>query len=268
MMHTGGESDALAASMVQRFNSVVCGPARARASPSRPLVLHFASSADIDRLMPKGGRTIAAPAGLCAGPGISWSARIGSITYGTDEDDNALLSNATEPVLTWTAPVTALKAATGRDGTPRTLAVVDVAPARYPSPAWWPGVRAFDGEGAPPTKPEKRLAPSRDWKAPKLSGYKPDSYVLLNGQRLRLAAIPAGDGRQLLVDVTKASRPVKVGDRVCLVCKERPLGLLSDEIGSDDYNTARCLAGDAPVIGTSNPVPKCKVGGAGDKKKP
>lgn len=48
----------------------------------QPLLLHFASSDDLTNLMPEGGTRIQPPAGLCQGTGITWAARIGSVTYG------------------------------------------------------------------------------------------------------------------------------------------------------------------------------------------
>jgi hypothetical protein len=59
------------------------------------------------------------------------------------------------------------------------------------------------------------------------SRYQPDSYVYINRRQYRLATIPT-NGSQILVDVTQPAggKPVAVGDRVCILCVEHPLGAL------------------------------------------
>jgi alanine racemase len=58
--------------------------------------------------------------------------------------------------------------------------------------------------------------------------YQPDSYVYINGHRFRLARIPT-DATQILVDVTNAKgKAVAVGDKVCLLCDDHPVGDLAE----------------------------------------
>lgn len=60
---------------------VVCPVARSLAT-QQPIMLHFASSGDIPRLMPEAGGRMQPPADLCQGQNITWAARIGKIGYG------------------------------------------------------------------------------------------------------------------------------------------------------------------------------------------
>lgn len=75
-------------------------------------------------------------------------------------------------------------------------------------------------DSAASRKPAK---PSQLWQG---AGYQPDSFVYINGHRYRLASIPTS-GAQILVDVTKGpagALPVRVGDSVCLLCAQHPIG--------------------------------------------
>lgn len=56
----------------------------------------------------------------------------------------------------------------------------------------------------------------------------PAAFVAINGQRLRLAAVPRGDGRLLKIDVTEAQPAVRPGDSVCLLGDDHGLKDLAD----------------------------------------
>lgn len=143
---------------------------------------------------------------------------------GSDLDDNKATN--TRSVLKWTERVAAVKPTKQPDGSVRMLAQVQVPPAhKYPAPSWWADVQAYIPDSADDSS-SAAAAGNRKLLAP-VSGYQPDSYVRINGQRFRLAAIPR-DGSQLLVDVSKAKKPVAVGDEVCLVCQEHPLASLAE----------------------------------------
>jgi hypothetical protein len=87
---------------------------------------------------------------------------------------------------------------------------------------WWSSAAAFDQ-----TAPAVIAADDHDetiqpnpWKP------KPELFVFIKGQRMQLAAPPAGNGSMFLVDVSGASSAVQVGDAVCLLCEQQPAGEL------------------------------------------
>jgi hypothetical protein len=97
-------------------SQLVCPVAKPLAQ-QQPLVLHFASSSDMYTLMPQGGSRIQAPAGLCEGPGITWMARIGSMTYGAllcfAPREHAMFHGIWYPMwFWWTADSVSLRAVT------------------------------------------------------------------------------------------------------------------------------------------------------------
>lgn len=99
-------------------------------------------------------------------------------------------------------------------GRRRLVATVDLSatPGRYPAPSWWAGADAYAASSL------NDLA-------------QPAAFVSIGGQRLRLAAVPRGDGSLLRVDVTDAEAPVRPGDTVCLLGDERGLKDLA-EVGT------------------------------------
>jgi hypothetical protein len=48
--------------------------------------------------------------------------------------------------------------------------------------------------------------------------------VFIKGQKMQLAAPPAGNGSMFLVDTSGASSAVQVGDAACLLCEQQPAG--------------------------------------------
>lgn len=96
---------------------------------------------------------------------------------------------------------------------------------RYPGTAWWQGVDAFEPESDDSRDSAASKKPSKTSQLWQGAGYQPDSFVYINGHRYRLASIPTS-GAQILVDVTKApaGQAVKVGDSVCLLCAQHPVG--------------------------------------------
>jgi hypothetical protein len=97
------------------------------------------------------------------------------------------------------------------------VAVVDVSPARFPAPSWWCDATPFNQTTAIVTASDHQdddleLTQPNPWKP------KPELFVFIKGQRMQLAAPPAGDGSMFLVDVSGASSAVQVGDAVCLLC--------------------------------------------------
>lgn len=77
----------------------------------------------------------------------------------------------------------------------------------------------------------KAFIPSANVRVPP-GDYQPDSYVYIDGQQYRLANIPT-TGSQILVDITrvKGGRAVAVGDSVCLLCADHPVGDLAEVSG-------------------------------------
>jgi hypothetical protein len=51
----------------------------------KPILLHFASSTDVEDMMQGNATRMQPPAGLCSGASITWAARIGDLTYGERE---------------------------------------------------------------------------------------------------------------------------------------------------------------------------------------
>jgi hypothetical protein len=108
------------------------------------------------------------------------------------------------------------------DGNTVPVAVVDVSPARFPAPSWWSNAAAFDHTAPAVTasdQTDETMQPT-PWKP------NPDMFVFIKGQRVQLAAPPAGNGSMFLVDVSGASGAVQVGDAVCLLCEQQPAGEL------------------------------------------
>ena len=96
-------------------------------------------------------------------------------------------------------------------GQPRLIATVELPESggRYPAPAWWAGADAYAASKL------NHLA-------------QPEAFVAIHGQRLRLAAVPRGEGRLLRVDVTEAAALVRPGDPVCLLGDDRGLADLAN----------------------------------------
>lgn len=122
----------------------------------------------------------------------------------------APLARFIPPSCSWQATVASLgwEDVAGRR---RLVATVDLSasPGRYPAPSWWAGADAYAASSL------NDLA-------------QPSAFVCIHGQRLRLAAVPRGDGGLLRVDVTDAAVPVRPGDSVCLLGDERGLKDLAD----------------------------------------
>lgn len=62
-----------------------CVPVAKLLATRKPILLHFASSTDVDDMMQGNATRMQPPAGLCSGPNITWAARIGHYTYGERE---------------------------------------------------------------------------------------------------------------------------------------------------------------------------------------
>jgi hypothetical protein len=210
------------------------------------VALHWADSTEVLRLLgPDGQMHIPGDAGGGSHNGsssnIEWWARVGRLAYGPDPEVNRRLGGRLAPVMRWEAPVSSVE---WEDvvGHRRLVATVDLSrsPGRYPAPSWWAGTNAY-------------AASSLNDMA------QPASFVSIHGQRLRLAAVPRGEGRMLRVDVTDAEAPVRPGDTVCLLGDERGLQDLADEMGSDWYNAALCLRGAAPMEGSDWWPPACNL---------
>jgi hypothetical protein len=114
------------------------------------------------------------------------------------------------------------------DGEAIPVAVVDVSPARFPAPSWWSNAAAFanrtstisDETAASSSSSGRTLDVNETapWKS------KPQLFVYIGGQRMQLAAPPAGNGSMFMVDVSNARSAVRVGDAVCLLCEQQPAG--------------------------------------------
>lgn len=225
MMHLNGLEDSEKDGFLKKFFGVVCPVAATLQTKGRRLAVHWADSGEIRRETPKDQKRMAMPADACKdAANIDYWVRPGWLGYGTDLDTNAALAAGTKPVMTWAAPVTAVEDVGGKK-----VATITVAsPGRFPAPNWW----AFaDGY-----KPEF------------VEDGQPDVYVSINNKEFRLASNPQGSNPQTIkVDVTEAETPVQVGDSACLICEQRPLNSLSDDLGVFDYDTGLCLNGWGPV---------------------
>jgi hypothetical protein len=102
---------------------------------------------------------------------------------------------------------------------------------------WWPGVRAFipdstadDAEGNA-TEEDSEANTTDLTAAGEASRYQPDSFVFIRDKQYRLAGIPT-NGSQVVIDLSKATPgSVAVGDKVCIICAQHPLGALAQVRG-------------------------------------
>lgn len=68
--------------------------------------------------------------------------------------------------------------------------------------------------------------------------YQPDSFLLIRNKQYKLASIPTKRS-QIVIDVGNATAgSVAVGDRVCIICAQHPLGELA-QVGDGRDTAAR-----------------------------
>lgn len=123
-------------------------------------------------------------------------------------------------------------------GQRRLVATVDLSAGRgrYPAPSWWAGADAYAASAL------NDLA-------------QPSAFVSIRGQRLRLAAVPRGDGSLLRVDLTEAGAAVRPGDSVCLLGDERGLKDLAD-VSAAALPAAHC---SGPIASVSTRSIACVI---------